>query len=302
MSFPFELNEVYKSRQITRELKIGSGGGIRLSKSRNIVVLFSMPRHRRPEGGGNIYDDYYDEKRGYYYYSGTGRRGDQSFESRPNQWIRDAQKSGREIHAFRQSELKGPYQYLGQFEYVGHSTVERQPDESGKNRKVIYFKLKPVMDGFKNLVADFTEKVSEKKRITKGPHNLAPVLTIAEKSVAAEKLVAQHEESLGRKVRSVSLTAVGYDLESISKTNPSDVKYIEVKSRLGSFPVTLTTNEKRVAEEKGNKYYLYVVTSNETIVCLQNPVILEMEPRYVLHYQLNNWKNRGSTIKVNISA
>lgn len=96
----------------------------------------------------------------------------------------------------------------------------------------------------------------------------------------------EYEKKLGRNVKSVSL---GYDIESVNKIDPSDVRYFEVKSRLGSFPVTLTTNEKRIVELKGDLYYLYfIVTGLRTISITQGPTKLKMEQRAVIHYEIQD--------------
>lgn len=121
---------------------------------------------------------------------------------------------------------------------------------------------------------------------------------IAENSLAAEKMVIKHEENIGRDVKSVSLRTVGYDIESKSKSDPADIKYIEVKSRLGSFPVTLTKNEKRVADEKGEKYFLYVVTDEHTINIVQAPSKLTLEEKVVINYEVKNWESSAKVIKI----
>jgi hypothetical protein len=106
---------------------------------------------------------------------------------------------------------------------------------------------------------------------------------IAERSRAAEHMVMEYEKKLGRNVKSVSL---GYDIEPVNKIDPSDVRYFEVKSRLGSFPVTLTTNEKRIVELKGDLYF--IVTGLRTISITQGPTKLKMEQRAVIHYEIQD--------------
>jgi Domain of unknown function (DUF3883) len=96
-------------------------------------------------------------------------------------------------------------------------------------------------------------------------------------------MVMEYEKKLGRNVKSVSL---GYDIESVNKIDPSDVRYFEVKSRLGSFPVTLTTNEKRIVELKGDLYF--IVTGLRTISITQGPTKLKMEQRAVIHYEIQD--------------
>lgn len=111
---------------------------------------------------------------------------------------------------------------------------------------------------------------------------------IAERSRAAEHMVMEYEKKLGRNVKSVSL---GYDIKSVNKIDPSDVRYFEVKSRLGSFPVTLTMNEKRIVELKGDLYYLYyIVTGLRTISITQGPTKLKMQQRAVIHYEIQDWQ------------
>jgi hypothetical protein len=101
-------------------------------------------------------------------------------------------------------------------------------------------------------------------------------------------MVMEYEKKLGRNVISVSL---GYDIESVNKIDPSDVRYFEVKSRLASFPVTLTTNEKRIVELKGDLYY--IVTGLRTISITQGPIKLKMQQKAVIHYEIQDWQEHA---------
>jgi Domain of unknown function (DUF3883) len=120
---------------------------------------------------------------------------------------------------------------------------------------------------------------------------LSSTTAIAERSRAAEHMVIEYEKKLGRNVKSVSL---GYDIESVNKIDPLDVRYFEVKSRLGSFSVTLTTNEKRIVELKGDLYYLYyIVTGLRTISITQGPIKPEMQQKAFIDYEIQDWQEHA---------
>lgn len=93
---------------------------------------------------------------------------------------------------------------------------------------------------------------------------------------------------------SPSRRAVGYDI--VSKSG-KEVRYIEVKTRFGSFPVALTLNQHAIAEEKGNEYYLYVVTGEGKICIVQNPVRkCKVVPVPSVDYRIDNWKEKGKHV------
>jgi hypothetical protein len=57
--------------------------------------------------------------------------------------------------------------------------------------------------------------------------------------------------------------------------------------------VTLTTNEKRIVELKGDLYYLYIVTGLRTISITQGPTKLKMQQKAVIHYEIQDWQEHA---------
>ena len=106
------------------------------------------------------------------------------------------------------------------------------------------------------------------------------------------RVVMDHETALGRQVFDVSEKNLGYDITSLDLAS-GELRLIEVKG-LGasSGTVLLTPNERRVAEDRRDCYWLYVVTDCDSIARLQEPVRdparLEWnEVTKVAHYSLS---------------
>lgn len=106
------------------------------------------------------------------------------------------------------------------------------------------------------------------------------------------KVVIEHEESLGRKVFDVHEQNLGYDITSLD-LNSGELRLIEVKGiGAATGTILLTPNERRVAEDRRDCYWLYIVTNCNTNPELQKPVKdparLEWhEVKKVAHYYLS---------------
>ena len=108
----------------------------------------------------------------------------------------------------------------------------------------------------------------------------------------AMEAVVAYEEARGCKVEDVHEQNLGYDLRSMHKET-GDPRLIEVKGiGAATGTVCLTPNEKRMAEDRPDVFWLYIVTD-----CNTNPTVREPIPdpaRYpwreitkVEHYQLS---------------
>ena len=93
-----------------------------------------------------------------------------------------------------------------------------------------------------------------------------------ETEAIAMRTVMEHERGQGRQVYDVSEKNLGYDITSLDLTS-GELRLIEVKG-LGAATGTilLTPNERRVAEDRPDCYWLYVVTECDTIPRLQEPI------------------------------
>ncbi len=93
-----------------------------------------------------------------------------------------------------------------------------------------------------------------------------------ETEAIAMQVVMDHEAALGRQVFDVSAKNLGYDITSLDLAS-GELRLIEVKG-LGASTGTilLTPNERRVAEDRRDCYWLYVVTDCDTAPRLQEPV------------------------------
>lgn len=85
-----------------------------------------------------------------------------------------------------------------------------------------------------------------------------------ETEAVAMQVVMDHERQKGRHVEDVHEQNLGYDITSLD-TNSGELRLIEIKGIGDSTgTVCLTPNEKRVAEDRADCYWLYVVTHCKT--------------------------------------
>lgn len=113
-----------------------------------------------------------------------------------------------------------------------------------------------------------------------------------ETEATAMRVVIEHEQALGRQVYDVHEKNLGYDITSLD-LNSGDLRLIEVKG-IGEATgtVLLTPNERRVAEDRRDCYWLYVVTDCNTTPKLQDPIrdparFPWHEVKKVAHYYLS---------------
>jgi len=93
-----------------------------------------------------------------------------------------------------------------------------------------------------------------------------------ETETIAMRVAMEHEQRYGRQVYDVSEKNLGYDLTSLDLAS-GELRLIEVKG-LGAATgtVLLTPNERRVAEDRRDCFWLYVVTHCDTTPVLREPV------------------------------
>ena len=89
---------------------------------------------------------------------------------------------------------------------------------------------------------------------------------------SAMRVVMEHEQAKGRQVYDVSEKNLGYDVTSLDLAS-GDLRLIEVKG-IGATTGTilLTPNERRVAQDRRDCYWLYIVTDCNTTPQLQEPI------------------------------
>ena len=105
------------------------------------------------------------------------------------------------------------------------------------------------------------------------------------------RVVIEHERAQGRQVYDVHEKNLGYDITSLD-LNTGELRLIEVKGiGAASGTVVLTPNERRVAEDRRDCYWLYVVTNcdaNPTINAIKDPARFPWhEVTKVAHYYLS---------------
>jgi SNF2 family DNA or RNA helicase len=94
----------------------------------------------------------------------------------------------------------------------------------------------------------------------------------AETEAIAMRVVMEYEKAHGRELDDVHEKNLGYDLTSLDLSS-GELRLIEVKGLAGATgTVLLTPNERRVAEDRRDCYWLYVVTNCSTKPELQEPI------------------------------
>jgi hypothetical protein len=93
-----------------------------------------------------------------------------------------------------------------------------------------------------------------------------------ETEAVAMRVVMQYERDHGRQVEDVHEKNLGYDLTSLDLKS-GELRLIEVKGLAGAKgTILLTPNERRVAEDRRDCYWLYVVTDCGSTPQLQEPI------------------------------
>ena len=93
-----------------------------------------------------------------------------------------------------------------------------------------------------------------------------------ETEAVAMRVVMEYERSQGRQVYDVHEKNLGYDITSLD-VNSGQLRLIEVKGLADvTGTILLTPNERRVAEDRRDCYWLYVVTNCHTKPQLQEPI------------------------------
>ncbi|MGH7069911.1 MAG: helicase-related protein [Acetobacteraceae bacterium] len=118
-------------------------------------------------------------------------------------------------------------------------------------------------------------------------------LTLQSVEWLASVLILPHpERAAGREPTDVSASNLGYDITSLDHSS-GELRLIEVKGIGGETgTVLLTPNERRVAEDRRDCYWLYVVTECDSEPRLQKPMqdpaaLAWQEVRKVAHYALS---------------
>jgi Domain of unknown function (DUF3883) len=93
-----------------------------------------------------------------------------------------------------------------------------------------------------------------------------------ETEAAAMRLVMDHEAAQGRQVYDVSAKNLGYDITSLDLAS-GELRLIEVKGIGASTgTILLTPNERRVAQDRRDCYWFYVVTHCDIAPRLRDPI------------------------------
>ena len=93
-----------------------------------------------------------------------------------------------------------------------------------------------------------------------------------ETEMTAMRVVMEYEESLGRQVKDVHEQNMGYDVTSLDVIS-GELRLIEVKGLAAATgTILLSPNERRVAEDRRDCYWLYIVTNCAATPQIQEPI------------------------------
>lgn len=93
-----------------------------------------------------------------------------------------------------------------------------------------------------------------------------------ETEMIAMQVVMEYERSMGRKVYDVHEKNLGYDITSLD-LDSGEIRLIEIKGLAASTgTILLTPNERRVAEDRRDCYWLYIVTNCAAEPTLREPI------------------------------
>ena len=113
-----------------------------------------------------------------------------------------------------------------------------------------------------------------------------------ETEMTAMRVVMEHEAKQGKEVEDVHKENIGYDITSFDPSS-GELRLIEIKGLAGpTGSILLTPNEHRVAEDRRDCFWLYIVTNCASTPELQKPIRDPArfpwdEISKVQHYQLN---------------
>ena len=93
-----------------------------------------------------------------------------------------------------------------------------------------------------------------------------------ETEMTAMRVVMEYETAQGRQVEDVHEKNLGYDITSLDPAS-GELRLIEIKGLAAATgSILLTPNERRVAEDRRECYWLYVVTNCASSPELQEPI------------------------------
>lgn len=152
------IRQILKNSDIVDTFKCGNMGGMRRSKTTNILVLIT-------DYTKGIYHDKWIG--GILHYTGMGKNGDQDINWAQNATLANYGRNGVDIHLFWVMDA-GEYIYCGRIELITKPYVDTQPGEDGQDRKVWMFPIrsvpnndvkKPPMFVLKDMIIRHVEKM-----------------------------------------------------------------------------------------------------------------------------------------------
>jgi len=125
---------------------------------------------------------------------------------------------------------------------------------------------------------------------------------IAARETWSMEIVKRFERRQRRHPKDVSLEAVGYDI--VSKGEDGEERFIEVKSRLGGFPLELTDGEHSQARRLRKDYYVYVVSGDPhspQLSLINDPTrSCSLNPIRTTSWRIENWQESTELVATGI--
>ena len=137
----FDLGSHYVRKELHDQFKGNRQKGISSPADRDFVFVFTGPSGEKYGYDDKLLDD------GTLIYFGEGRVGDMEFtDNNGNTKVRDHRERGLDLYVFEETSEDGVMSYVGEYDYESHDWTDA-PDENGKKRRAIRFRLVPADRG-----------------------------------------------------------------------------------------------------------------------------------------------------------
>jgi hypothetical protein len=143
--------DVLSNDEIGQRFGVGNMGGMRRSRSRNLLVLISDPFK-------GLYEDRWDGD--ILHYTGMGPSGPQSLSYAQNRTLAESSKTGIAVHLLEAMDPQ-KYTYVGEVELTGAPYQEEQLDNEGQARNVWMFPIKLKEGGAVPILTDEQARLIE---------------------------------------------------------------------------------------------------------------------------------------------
>jgi len=163
----FEIGAHYVRKELHDQFKGNRQKGISSPADKDFVFVFTGSSGEKYGYDDELLDD------GTLIYFGEGRVGDMEFtDNNGNTKVCDHGERELDLYVFEETSEDGVMSYVGEYEYESHDWTDA-PDEHGKKRRAIRFRLVPVDRGSVSVGEEGIEGASEEDLFVAAQQNTA---------------------------------------------------------------------------------------------------------------------------------